>query len=39
MNTANNGVFLGNNGIALYNSIKGVQGKGTGGSSTVLVQP
>jgi polysaccharide biosynthesis/export protein len=38
MNTANNGIFLGNNGIALYNSVKAVQGKATNGSSTVIVQ-
>ena len=38
MNTANNGIFLGNNGIALYNSVKAVQGKATSGSSTVIVQ-
>jgi|SRR5579872_412160 polysaccharide biosynthesis/export protein len=37
MNTANNGMFVGQNGIALYNSIKQVQGKGTTGS-TVIVQ-
>jgi polysaccharide export outer membrane protein len=38
MNTTNNAMFVGTNGIALYNSIKQVQGKATGGSSTVIVQ-
>ena len=37
MNTANNGIFLGTNGLTLYSTIKAVQGKATGGSSTVIV--
>ena len=38
LSTANNGIFLGNNGIALYQSIKAVQGKGTGSSTTFVTQ-
>ncbi len=37
MNTVNNGMFVGTNGIALYQSIKAVQGKGGAASSTVIV--
>jgi polysaccharide biosynthesis/export protein len=39
MATVNNGIVLGTNGIVLYNSIRALNGTGTGSSTTTAVTP